>query len=65
MIAMGNPDTFLRELFEFDFCEFCGGDHQHHVALPFLGNWFARCCFPPNEDGSYHDTIKQFRSEAT
>ena len=32
-----------KRLFEFSYCEECGGDYEDHDIIPFLGNWFARC----------------------
>lgn len=37
------PDKWLEELFECEYCSDCGGDAEDHIAIPFLGNWFARC----------------------
>jgi hypothetical protein len=37
------PGKWLAEQFEFEWCADCGRDHRHHTAIPFLGNWFARC----------------------
>jgi hypothetical protein len=37
------PAQWLAELFACEYCAECGGDAQHHTAVPFLGNWFARC----------------------
>ena len=34
---------WLRDQFEFEWCDDCGRDHRHHTAIPFAGNWFARC----------------------
>jgi len=34
---------WLREQFEHEWCADCGRDHRHHTAIPFAGNWFARC----------------------
>jgi hypothetical protein len=34
---------WMRELFEYENCEECGKDQRNHVAVPFLGNWFAAC----------------------
>jgi hypothetical protein len=35
---------FLAELFEFEYCEHCGGDVADHVAAPdMFGNWHAWC----------------------
>lgn len=36
-------EAWLIEQFEFEWCAECGRDHRHHTAVPFLGNWFARC----------------------
>ncbi len=52
---------WLKELFECEYCSCCGGDAEHHTAVPFIGNWFARCDYPLNEDGSFHPVIKEFR----
>lgn len=43
-----DPQEWLQELFEFEWCPECGRDHRHHTAVPLdLGeygaNWFARC----------------------
>lgn len=44
---MGNlsipPAEWLKEQFEYEYCAECGGDAEDHDAIPFLGNWFARC----------------------
>jgi hypothetical protein len=56
------PEDWLKDLFEFEFCAECGGDAQHHTAVPFLGNWFARCDYPSDDDGVMHPTIAQFRT---
>jgi hypothetical protein len=54
---------WLAELFECEYCAECGGDAQHHTAVPFLGNWFARCNFPADDyAGTLHPTIATFRS---
>lgn len=58
-------DEWLARQFEFEFCEECSGDACHHTAIPFLGNWFARCDFPPEDDGTPHETIQQYRKEST
>jgi len=52
---------WLDELFQDSYCDDCGGDAQHHTAIPLLGNWFARCDFPPNEDGVRHPMIQEYR----
>jgi hypothetical protein len=43
-------DQFLAGLFEFEYCESCGGDAEDHDAVPFLGGWFARCRVSFNGD---------------
>lgn len=37
---------FLDEHFEYAYCECCGRDKEDHTAVPFMGNWFARCDKP-------------------
>ncbi|KKL71254.1 hypothetical protein LCGC14_2096700 [marine sediment metagenome] len=44
-----SAQQFLVDLFEFEYCEECGGDVEAHTAVPFLGNFFARC----NENGPH------------
>jgi hypothetical protein len=66
---MGNlnrkPEEWLRSQFEFSYCEECGGDAEHHTAVPFMGNWFARCDYPPNEEtGELHPVVRAFREKA-
>jgi hypothetical protein len=29
---------WLAETFEFEYCAECGGDAEHHTAIPFMGN---------------------------
>ena len=36
-------EEWLKEQFEFEYCEECGGDWDAHTAVPLLGNWFALC----------------------
>ena len=55
------PCRWLRELFEWELCAECGGDARHHTAVPLLGNWFARCDYPPTEDGEYDPTSREYR----
>lgn len=47
---MGNLNTkaqkWLEELFAYEYCSECGGDADDHTAVPFNGNWFARCSHP-------------------
>lgn len=52
---MGNCDTetaesWLKQQFEHEWCWECGRDHRHHTAVPFMGNWFARCDRDPVYD---------------
>jgi hypothetical protein len=66
MMHTGNldqdPFEWLALLFRSEFCAECGGDAQHHTAIPFNGNWFARCDLPADEDtGAYHPVIQKFR----
>ena len=57
-----NPKRWLQELFSYNYCEECGGDVQHHLAIPFHGNWFAKCNYPRNETtGELHPVIQKFR----
>lgn len=30
-------------LFQFEFCDECGGDADDHEPMIFMGNWFAKC----------------------
>jgi hypothetical protein len=34
---------FARELFEFNYCEECGGDERDHLPAEAMGGWFAYC----------------------
>ena len=56
-----HPNEWLEQQFECEYCAECGGDAQHHTAVPFLGNWFARCDYPSDDDGAMHDVIREFR----
>lgn len=58
------PAEWLHELFAFEYCEECGGDAEHHTAVPFMGNWFARCDCPCSDEGEPHPVIQKFRAEA-
>lgn len=56
-------DEWVAELFEYEFCENCGGDAAHHEPRIVLGNWFAYCRFPPDEEtGEWHPFIKAYHS---
>jgi len=57
------PDVWLSELFESEYCPECGGDAEHHEAIPVLGNWFARCKYPCDDEGVPHPVILKFRKE--
>ena len=54
-------EEWLKELFEHEYCAECGGDAEHHTAIPFLGNWFARCDFPFTENDEMHPIVKKHR----
>jgi hypothetical protein len=58
------PAEWLKEQFEFEYCAECDGDAEHHTAIPFMGNWFARCNCPRDDNGNLHPTIELFRAEA-
>jgi hypothetical protein len=67
---MSNLNTpaaeWLEEQFEYSYCEECGGDTCHHTAVPFMGNWFARCDYPrDDETGDQHPLIAAYRTDAT
>jgi hypothetical protein len=63
---MGNlnesADQWLKRLFEDEFCSECGGDAEHHTAVPFMGNWFARCDYPPAENDDWHPVVRKYRA---
>ena len=54
-------EKWLEEMFECHYCDECGGDAQHHTAVPVMGNWFARCDYPRQSSGKLHPTIAEFR----
>lgn len=56
-----DPDQWLAELFEYEYCHECGGDACHHTAVTVAGLPFARCDYPPDDDGEYHRIVKQYR----
>lgn len=60
-----DPAEWLERQFEFEYCAECRGDACHHTAFPFMGNWFARCDFPPAEDDAAtpHPVIVAYREE--
>jgi phosphoribosylpyrophosphate synthetase len=57
------PDEWLNEHFECQYCDECGGDAIHHTAVPFMGNWFARCDYPMPDDNQEHPVIKTYKAE--
>ena len=59
-------EEFLERLFCDEYCAECGGDAEHHVVVsdfPFPGTYFAKCKFPPDDDGAFHPDISTFRKE--
>lgn len=56
-----DQQQWLKELFEYEYCSECGGDAEHHTAIVFFGNWFARCNYSPDKGGHFHPVIKEFR----
>lgn len=56
-----DPQKWLAQQFECEFCADCGGDARHHTAVPVLGNWFARCGYPAGPNGGTHATIRTYR----
>jgi len=55
-----NAATWLAEQFEFEYCAECGGDACHHTMLVGLDP-FARCDYPPADDGTSHPVILAYR----
>ena len=39
------PEAWIERLFEFNYCDECGGDVDDHevCVVPGIGNYFARC----------------------
>ena len=59
-----DPQIWLAELFECQFCEECAGDTPHHVAIPLNNNWFAKCKYPPDEKtGKTHPVIQTYKKD--
>lgn len=52
---------WLRQQFEFNYCEECHGNAKHHelCAGPF-GLPFARCLYPMTDDDKLHPVIRQY-----
>lgn len=59
-----SPTAFLANLFEFEYCAECGGDADDHNAVPFLGNWFAKCRHPLPDNLSDADAEAEAELEA-
>jgi hypothetical protein len=60
---MTNATEWLEKQFEFEFCEECGGGACHHTAVPFIGNWFARCDHPRVEpDFELDPVVAEYRA---
>jgi hypothetical protein len=52
-----SSQTWLEDMFKFEWCPECGRDDRHHTAIALdLGaygkNWFARCDLPPKLDAA-------------
>lgn len=56
-----SAEAWLAEMFRDEYCAECRGDAEHHTAIDFLGNPFARCDYPPDTDGNPHPVIVAFR----
>ena len=41
---------WATSLFEFEFCESCGGDTEDHTPLLVFGNWVAMCKLEEEEE---------------
>ena len=66
--AILNPDgltgeQWLEEAFEYENCDECGGDETTHVAIMFMGNWFA-LCDPSLPTGQIHLRDIRLRTNA-
>lgn len=58
-------DEFVARLFEYEYCDECGGDAEHHDVLsdfPLAGTFFAKCRFEPGDDGQPHPTVAAFHA---
>jgi len=63
-----NPDgltaeAWLVESFEYESCHECGKDEDAHVAIMFMGNWFA-LCDPSLPTGQFHLRDIRLRNNA-
>lgn len=59
-----DPMDWLAALFRYEYCVECGGDAEHHTAVPFMGNPFARCDYPPSDAGEWHPIIVAYRRQS-
>ena len=48
---------WLKEQFEYECCDECGGGTEDHDAVPLLGNWFARCKKERAEEPAENETV--------
>lgn len=57
------PQEWLARQFEFEYCHECGGDAEHHTVCGFLGNYFARCDYPPTQETEwdFQPVIREYR----
>lgn len=57
-------NEWLAEQFEYNYCEECGGDAEHHTPVGVLGNWFAFCLYPPSPETNweFHPVIAAYRA---
>ena len=46
------PESWLKRLFEFEYCDECGGDVEDHEVclIPGMGTYFARCLRQPEDE---------------
>ena len=63
VVERAQAEEWLKGQFEFEFCDECGGDAEHHQVGPVLGNPFAWCMYPMTNGEKYHPVIAEFRGE--
>lgn len=63
-LGLQDPEEWMKRLFSDEYCCECGGDAEHHDAVLVMGNWFAQCIYPPDDDGNRHPIIAEFRKNA-
>lgn len=56
-------ERWLAESFEYEPCDECGQDEGAHVAIMFMGNWFA-LCDPSLPTGQIHLTDIRLKNNA-